>query len=851
MSLYTLDFISNDPYHLDFLGITGLTDIFWDRNTDRLFPRTITDVVCIGITTRFSDELLRVYGSVNALSYRIGGDSISLSYSIGGDMVLTDTIVGSKKLSELIPGDPIKIPVDVATTVDITLSGEQVIDDYATSSSRVLVKNQSDTSENGIYTTASGAWTRTTEYSTWGELYKSYIAVLNGTLNRNHIYICTIPSTGTLGVNAITFSLFSGLPSTISDGILDWSIDKYIPYATRQVFLSFDTSVLDPYLTTRLNLNGSLYTTTLTATAIVDTGVGFRIAGSATTKNILRGNGSSFVSSASAALTKADDTNVTLTLGGTPTTALLDATSLTLGWTGTLASGRLNANVVQAITNDTNVTGSIATQTLTLGWTGELAVGRGGTGINTTTSYSVICAGTTATGAFQSLAALGTAGWVLTSNGAGALPSFQAASGSKWTQSGNNIYRPSYCVGIQIVPSGNYILEVSPNITTTLNSDNITYGYPSIMGRNGSGTATIGNSYIPDWAMIGGAFVSSYVGQNFCNIGSFSFGEGTGCSTAAIGGLFGANDTGAGSAIGIYIQGVTSSTGTTWGIYQGSGTYNYFAGSVGIIGTSAPKADLHINNQLTIGEPASGYCAFAKNAYYSSGWKYIQTDQASLIEFDGDGNIKLCTAVSGTADNAITFSTRLQIYNNTGNISIGTTSTPDSKLSVGSTGSSDFAIYGYSTIGGIKGEGVNETGVAGISTGGVGSSGISAHNYGLYGYCTDGLSPSIYAAGQIYASWGRKPANHIHANNVTDNTIFDAIAPSIPNTNDTVLMHGAIEDSSGYPIILTCSYALRYDSTHIHIYGIGYDYGTGYYDVNSISIVDASSTIHPLVSISW
>lgn len=41
-----------------------------------------------------------------------------------------------------------------------------------------------------------------------------------------------------------------------------------------------------------------------------------------------------------AALTKVDDTNVTLTLGGTPSTALLQATSLTLGWTGQLAVTR-------------------------------------------------------------------------------------------------------------------------------------------------------------------------------------------------------------------------------------------------------------------------------------------------------------------------------------------------------------------------------------------------------------------------------------------------------------------------------------------------------------------------------
>jgi hypothetical protein len=44
-----------------------------------------------------------------------------------------------------------------------------------------------------------------------------------------------------------------------------------------------------------------------------------------------------------AALTKTDDTNVTLTLGGSPATALLAATSLTLGWNGTLADSRITS----------------------------------------------------------------------------------------------------------------------------------------------------------------------------------------------------------------------------------------------------------------------------------------------------------------------------------------------------------------------------------------------------------------------------------------------------------------------------------------------------------------------------
>jgi hypothetical protein len=54
----------------------------------------------------------------------------------------------------------------------------------------------------------------------------------------------------------------------------------------------------------------------------------------------------------------------------------------------------------------------------------------GGTGDTTLTAYAVTCGGTTATNPVQSIASVGTAGQVLMSNGAGALPTFQAASGS-------------------------------------------------------------------------------------------------------------------------------------------------------------------------------------------------------------------------------------------------------------------------------------------------------------------------------------------------------------------------------------------------------------------------------------
>lgn len=91
-----------------------------------------------------------------------------------------------------------------------------------------------------------------------------------------------------------------------------------------------------------------------------------------------------------AALTKTDDTNVTITLGGSSSTSLVNSASLTLGWTGTLAAGRLNSNVVQSIVNDTNINGSISAQALTFSWAGTLSVARGGTGAGTFTANEPI-----------------------------------------------------------------------------------------------------------------------------------------------------------------------------------------------------------------------------------------------------------------------------------------------------------------------------------------------------------------------------------------------------------------------------------------------------------------------------
>ena len=97
-----------------------------------------------------------------------------------------------------------------------------------------------------------------------------------------------------------------------------------------------------------------------------------------TTMKILTQTGSGAVSAAPAwtalsalageALSKANDTNVTLTLTGSPTTALLAATTITAGWTGTLSAAR-GGTGVGALANVT-----AASSKITLGGTPTGAV---------------------------------------------------------------------------------------------------------------------------------------------------------------------------------------------------------------------------------------------------------------------------------------------------------------------------------------------------------------------------------------------------------------------------------------------------------------------------------------------
>jgi hypothetical protein len=107
----------------------------------------------------------------------------------------------------------------VASTGNLTLLGEQTIDGILTSSSRVLVKDQSLPATNGIYLTGAGAWTRTTDADTWSELVGAYLPIEEGTTNADKFFVCTSDPGGTLGVTAVTFVAFgaSGITQLTGD----------------------------------------------------------------------------------------------------------------------------------------------------------------------------------------------------------------------------------------------------------------------------------------------------------------------------------------------------------------------------------------------------------------------------------------------------------------------------------------------------------------------------------------------------------------------------------------------------------------------------------------------------------
>lgn len=106
--------------------------------------------------------------------------------------------------------DP-KDSVRIATTENITLSGEQTIDGIdVVAGDRVLVKNQSDAEDNGIYVVDGGAWTRAIDADTSEKVTPGmFTFVEDGTNNADSGFVLSTAGTIVLGTTELTFTKFS------------------------------------------------------------------------------------------------------------------------------------------------------------------------------------------------------------------------------------------------------------------------------------------------------------------------------------------------------------------------------------------------------------------------------------------------------------------------------------------------------------------------------------------------------------------------------------------------------------------------------------------------------------------
>lgn len=110
-------------------------------------------------------------------------------------------------------GLDVKDSCRAATTANITLSGTQTVDGVSlVAGDRVLVKNQTTGSQNGIYAVVSGGtWTRTTDADTSAKVTSGMFTFVEaGTTNADSGWVLTTDGTITLDTTALAFTQFSG-----------------------------------------------------------------------------------------------------------------------------------------------------------------------------------------------------------------------------------------------------------------------------------------------------------------------------------------------------------------------------------------------------------------------------------------------------------------------------------------------------------------------------------------------------------------------------------------------------------------------------------------------------------------
>ena len=207
---------------------------------------TFTGTVTLPGTTSIGNvsatELGYVDGVTSAIQTQIDSKLSKSGGTMTGDLTLagaptSDLHAATKAyVDNVSAGLNFHQPVRVATTGNITLSGTQTIDGVSLSiGDRVLVKDQTTQTQNGIYAVASGSWTRATDADNIpdGDLNGGdFTLVLEGTVNSGYGYVCSNTSAITIGTTNVTYSAFNAAKAVTAGSGLTESTPGTLDIAT-------------------------------------------------------------------------------------------------------------------------------------------------------------------------------------------------------------------------------------------------------------------------------------------------------------------------------------------------------------------------------------------------------------------------------------------------------------------------------------------------------------------------------------------------------------------------------------------------------------------------------------------
>lgn len=192
----------------------------------------------VGTSTRFARgdhvHAMPTLSQVGAPTANVSLNNFNLT-SVADPVNDTDG-ANKRYVDNAIAGLPWKEEVVAATTANITLSGgaPNVLDGISLSANnRVLVKNQSTASQNGLYivqtpgTGSNGTWVRAADADSEAELRGLAVFVTGGTTNGGLRYVATNTGTIVVGTTAINFAVFDAATSYTAGNGLQLSTNEF------------------------------------------------------------------------------------------------------------------------------------------------------------------------------------------------------------------------------------------------------------------------------------------------------------------------------------------------------------------------------------------------------------------------------------------------------------------------------------------------------------------------------------------------------------------------------------------------------------------------------------------------